>query len=278
MKEYKETQFEVLLNDVKACLQKLIMIYCQRAMFHFDELGALASCGIRFNPYMVAERHSLSVWNWDEVDVLREWLKDYEDEWREHRDDGRYLEYLCQRMTCVCFWNLHMMLGKASLKSPRVTVESVDGGIGFRLVVEDSYGDSGTQKYLAFVMKTKVCVYLHDERQIEAGRPDLELVHVAYGDSWEEIKARLNAPDPMTQDELVEAFASYPDIQDSLKEHPEKIFWPKDKICKHCGKRIVSLYYESPAWTWEEFCGRAGILYICPYCKEDDHFECETMS
>lgn len=147
-----------------------------------------------------------------------------------------------------------------------------------RLIVEDCYADSGLQKYIAFIIRNKVCVYLNDGRPMEESLDRMNMVCVGHGDSWEKIKAKLNEPDPMTHVELLEAFASHKDIRDSIVKYPEKVFWPKDKVCKHCGKCIVSLYYSSPAWTWKQLCGRAGILYICPYCKEDDHFDCEEMS
>lgn len=278
MEENEGIPLEVLLNDVKACLRCLIMIYCQRAVFHFDELHALTACGFRFSPYMTGERHPLSVWNCDDVDIPQELVAECEKEWREHRDEVWYLKHLSERMTCANFWKMHEMLSRTTLKSPRVTVERLDSNNGFRMIVEDSYGDSGAQKYLAFAVRNKVYVYLHGEKPREVSRSDMDMVRVAHGDSWEEIKEKLNAPDPMTQSELIEAFASHPDIQDSLKEYPERVFWPKEMVCKHCGKRMVSLYYESPEWTWEEMCGRAGTLYICPYCKEDGFFDCEIMN
>lgn len=146
-----------------------------------------------------------------------------------------------------------------------------------RMIIEDSFGNSVAQKYIVFDNGNKVWVYLDDGRSEEI-RDRVNMVCVGHGDSWEKIKAKLNEPNPMTQEELLEAFASYEDIRDSIAKYPEKVFWPKDKVCRHCGKRIVSLYYESPAWTWERLCGRAGLLYICPYCKEDDHFDCEMMN
>lgn len=272
------TSLKNLLYDVQACLQQLIMIYCQRAVFHFDELDALADCGIQFNPYMVAERHPLSIWNWDDLDVLQEWLKHYEEEWREHRDEGKSLEFLCQMMTCACFVTLHESMEKYSFKSPHVIVEKTDSGNGFRMVVDDSFGNDVNQKYITLIIGNKVWVYLNDGRSMEESRDRMNMVCVGHGDSWEKIKAKLNEPDPMTHEEQLEAFGSHEDIRDSIAKYPEKVFWPKDKFCKHCGKRIVSLYYESPAWTWEQLCGRAGFLYICPYCKEDDHFDCEIMN
>lgn len=155
-----------------------------------------------------------------------------------------------------------------------ISVELTGEGDRIKIVVRDS----NKRKYIIFMLNNDIWVHLNDGRQMEENRDRMNMVCVGHGDSWEKIKAKLNEPDPMTLSELIEAFASHPDIQDSLKEYPDKVFWPKDKVCKHCGKRIISLYYESPEWTWKEMCGRAGLLYICPYCKEDDHFDCETMN
>lgn len=159
-----------------------------------------------------------------------------------------------------------------------VTLENSKGNSGSRMVVNDSFGNDVSQKYIVFVNRNKLWVYLDEGRPMEEYPDRMNMVCVNHGDSWEKIKAKLNEPDPMTHEELLEAFAAHPNIQESLRKHPEQVFWPKNKVCQHCGKRIVSLYYESPAWTWEELCGRAGLLYICPYCKEDDHFDCEIMN
>lgn len=128
------------------------------------------------------------------------------------------------------------------------------------------------------MINNEVLVYLNDGSPMEESRDRVNMVCVGHGDSWEKIKAKLNEPDPMMHEELLKAFSSHKDIRDSIVKYPEKVFWPKNMVCKHCGKRIVSLYYKSPAWTWEHLCGRAGLLYICPYCKEDDHFDCEIMN
>lgn len=155
-----------------------------------------------------------------------------------------------------------------------VSVELTNEGNNIRVVIKDD----DNRKYIIFMINNEVLVYLNDGSPMEESRDRMNMVCVSHGDSWEKIKAKLNEPDPMTHEELLEAFASHKEIKDSIAKYPEKVFWPKDKVCKHCGKRIVSLYYKSPAWTWEHLCGRAGLLYICPYCKEDDHFDCEIMN
>lgn len=155
-----------------------------------------------------------------------------------------------------------------------VSIELMGEGDNVRVVIKDD----NNREYIIFMLNNYIWAYHDDGRPIDENRDRMNMVRIEHGDSWKKIKAKLDAPDPMTLSELIEEFASHPDIQDSLKEYPKKVFWPRDKVCKHCGKRIVSLYYKSPEWTWKEMCGRAGLLYICPYCKEDDHFDCETMN
>lgn len=155
-----------------------------------------------------------------------------------------------------------------------VSVELMGEGDNIRVVIKDD----NNREYIIFMHNNDIWVYLDDGRPMEGSRDRMNMVRVEHGDSWEKIKAKLNEPDPMTHEELLEAFGSHEDIRDSIAKYPEKVFWPKDKFCKHCGKHIVSLYYKSPEWTWEEMCGRAGFLYICPYCKENDHFDCEIMN
>lgn len=272
------TPFEVICADVEACLIQLMMIYCQRTEFTLEEWNRLPNYWFPYDPYLVNENHPTVIWEWEATDELYRWICDYQDEWEEHRDEGRYLEHLCQKMTYVCFDKLREMLDDASLASPCVSVEKTDGASSLRLIVRDSAGNGDIQKYIAFIINNKVWAYLDDGRLIGESRDRMNMVCVGHGDSWEKIKAKLNEPDPMTHEELLEAFGSHEDIRDSIAKYPEKVFWPKDKFCKHCGKRIVSLYYKSPEWTWEEMCGRAGFLYICPYCKEYDHFDCEIMN
>lgn len=275
-KEYG-TPFEVVLKDVEVCLLQLMMIYCQRTEFTLEEWNRLPKYRFPYDPDIVNENHPTSIWDWEATDELYHLICDYQDDWEKHRYEGKYLENLCRKMTCICFDKLRNMLDNAYLASPNITVDKTDD-VGLRMQVEDSYGNSVSQMYIVLMIRNKVWVYLNDGRRAEESLDRMNMVCVGHGDSWEKIKAKLNEPDPMTHEELLEAFASNKDIRDSIAKYPEKVFWPKDKVCKHCGKRIVSLYYESPAWTWEQLCGRAGLLYICPYCKEDDHFECELMN
>lgn len=155
-----------------------------------------------------------------------------------------------------------------------ICIEQTDDETEIRIVIKDD----NNSEYVFFVQNNANWVCLNKRDSIEGNRDRMNMVNISNGDSWEDIKAMLNEPASMTHKELLKASASHKDIRDSLVKYPEKVYWPTDKVCKHCGRRIVSLYYCSPAWTWEQLCGRAGILYICPYCKEDDHFDCEIMN
>jgi hypothetical protein len=46
--------------------------------------------------------------------------------------------------------------------------------------------------------------------------------------------------------------------------------------CPGCGRSASELswvYFSSPAWTWEQLCGRAGWLVICRPCHlQVEHF------
>lgn len=158
-----------------------------------------------------------------------------------------------------------------------IRVELTDDGTEIRIVIEDE----NNSEYIFFVLNNDIWAGLNERCSMEENRDRMNMVNISNGDysySWEDIRAMLNEPVPMTYKELLKAFASHKDIRDSLVKYPAKVFWPKDMVCKHCGRRIVSLFYSSPAWTWEQLCGRAGVLYICPYCKEADHFDCEIMN
>ena len=48
--------------------------------------------------------------------------------------------------------------------------------------------------------------------------------------------------------------------------------------CNKCKKNTVVVYFVSPAWTWENLCGRAGYLVICPHCIEQLDFSCTVMN
>lgn len=60
---------------------------------------------------------------------------------------------------------------------------------------------------------------------------------------------------------------------------------PEDKSqldgCHGCGRTAEQLewiYFQSPAWTWQEHCGRAGWMGICAYCRFQIHCYIDVMS
>lgn len=55
----------------------------------------------------------------------------------------------------------------------------------------------------------------------------------------------------------------------------------KDILCPKCKKGINDLeifYFESPKWTWEHLCGRAGWMIACKNCKKQLYFELGVMN
>jgi hypothetical protein len=53
------------------------------------------------------------------------------------------------------------------------------------------------------------------------------------------------------------------------------------KPCPKCATpadRLTWFYFESPAWTWEHLCGRAGWMTVCNRCQMQVDFFSEMMS
>lgn len=53
------------------------------------------------------------------------------------------------------------------------------------------------------------------------------------------------------------------------------------KPCPKCGKAsadLVWFYFESPKWTWENLCGRAGWMTVCDTCHVQVDFFLEVMN
>ncbi len=60
-------------------------------------------------------------------------------------------------------------------------------------------------------------------------------------------------------------FFPWNDVLASMTSMPGKVTF-LEETCPDCGEKLVSLYFKSPAWTWEQLCGRAGFMKICPHC------------
>lgn len=53
------------------------------------------------------------------------------------------------------------------------------------------------------------------------------------------------------------------------------------RSCPLCGRgpgELAWLYFESPKWTWEHLCGRAGWMTVCDDCHEQVEVFTEIMS
>ena len=48
--------------------------------------------------------------------------------------------------------------------------------------------------------------------------------------------------------------------------------------CPKCGKELRWIRFHSPAWTWEQECGREGPLAICEDCHKQVYFKCDLMN
>ena len=53
------------------------------------------------------------------------------------------------------------------------------------------------------------------------------------------------------------------------------------RSCPLCGKpseELKWIYFDSPGWTWQKLCGRAGPMSICPDCGCLVEFICILMN
>lgn len=64
------------------------------------------------------------------------------------------------------------------------------------------------------------------------------------------------------------------DVRPCLKNKTVKL---KTK-CPKCARQLKRIYFISPAYTWENLCGRAGWLTVCVQCKLQFDFDCESMN
>jgi len=53
------------------------------------------------------------------------------------------------------------------------------------------------------------------------------------------------------------------------------------KACPKCGatpEQLAWFYFESPPWTWEHLCGRAGWMTVCDKCHLQVDFFLQLMN
>ena len=51
--------------------------------------------------------------------------------------------------------------------------------------------------------------------------------------------------------------------------------------CPDCGAAPAGqawFYFESPAWTWDHLCGRAGWMTVCDPCHRQVNFFLEILN
>lgn len=74
-----------------------------------------------------------------------------------------------------------------------------------------------------------------------------------------------------------EGFYPWEDVFASMMNSPEKVCL-SSQTCPECGERLILLYFSSPDWTWQELCGRAGDMLICPQCHKQKDFFLRIMN
>ncbi len=79
--------------------------------------------------------------------------------------------------------------------------------------------------------------------------------------------------------EIEEPYYPLEDVEACLDT--EEIAKPNHQSCPLCGKpseELKWIYFRSPTWTWQELCGRAGPMSICPDCGCLVEFICAIMN
>ena len=101
-------------------------------------------------------------------------------------------------------------------------------------------------------------------------------------ESREEIQRRFDYLDWKDQKKIILAFL------DSGKKDRQWAY-AKTKMpagsnhrpCPLCGKpseELKWIYFDSPGWTWQQLCGRAGPMSICPDCGCIVEFDCFLLN
>lgn len=67
------------------------------------------------------------------------------------------------------------------------------------------------------------------------------------------------------------------DVLASMLDNPDSVE-EIDERCPLCGRRLLKIKFSSPAWTWNELCGRKGPMTLCPDCPMQVEFSLEVMS
>ena len=71
------------------------------------------------------------------------------------------------------------------------------------------------------------------------------------------------------------------DVKSCLNDKLDNMKFKGHQNCPKCGRPsedLVWIMFNSPPWTWQSLCGRQGPLSICPNCKIQVDFICESMN
>ena len=66
-------------------------------------------------------------------------------------------------------------------------------------------------------------------------------------------------------------------VIESMRKYREKVCYTSER-CPDCGEKLIELFYSSPESTWQQLCGRAGIMRICPTCCTQKSFVLKRMN
>lgn len=72
-------------------------------------------------------------------------------------------------------------------------------------------------------------------------------------------------------------FYPWIDVLCSMMEYPDDVSVIEEK-CPVCGHELLRITFSSPRWTWNELCGRFGLMTLCPNCPKQVDFSLEIMN
>lgn len=67
-------------------------------------------------------------------------------------------------------------------------------------------------------------------------------------------------------------FFNWEDVTTSMRRNYQRVERLNEK-CGSCHHYLYSIWFVSPDWTWEQMCGTAGDMTICPYCSKQIEYQ-----
>ena len=101
---------------------------------------------------------------------------------------------------------------------------------------------------------------------------------------WPEYEAWRRAEDRRVAIERMrEGFFPWEDVDACRGKVHTRTPKPLDRArnCPQCAQapaQLTWIYFESPAWTWQNMCGRAGWMTVCDDCRLQTQFFLETLN